>query len=78
VNINKIEIFKMAASLFVEVSDKEISEIKMNSDQKNTKKTCAKILKQLFASCRLGDYRGIFTSTSSRRIFPDNHLAFGE
>jgi hypothetical protein len=25
---------------------------------------------------RLGDYRGIFTSTSSRWIFPDNHLAF--
>jgi hypothetical protein len=38
----------MAASRFVEVSDKEISEIKMNSDQKNTKKL-AKILKQLFA-----------------------------
>jgi hypothetical protein len=36
-------------SRFVEVSDKEISEIKMNSDQKNTKKL-AKILKQLFAS----------------------------
>jgi hypothetical protein len=27
----------MAASRFVEVSDKEISEIKMYSDQKNTK-----------------------------------------
>jgi hypothetical protein len=27
----------MAASRFVEVSDKEISEIKMNSDQENTK-----------------------------------------
>jgi hypothetical protein len=40
----------MAASHFIEVSDKEISEIKMNSDQKNTTKTCAKILKQLFAS----------------------------
>jgi hypothetical protein len=40
----------MAASRFVEVSDKEISELKMNSDQKNTKKTCAKILKQLFSS----------------------------
>jgi hypothetical protein len=34
---NKIEIFKMAASRFVEVSNKEITEIKMNSDQKNTK-----------------------------------------
>jgi hypothetical protein len=31
---NKIEIFKMAASRFVEVSDKEISEIKMNLDHK--------------------------------------------
>ena len=39
---NKIEIFKMAASRFVEVSDKEISEIKMNSDQKNTKKLVQK------------------------------------
>jgi hypothetical protein len=28
----------MAASRFVEVSNKEISENKMNSDQKNTKK----------------------------------------
>jgi hypothetical protein len=32
----------MAASHFVEVSDKEISEIKMNSDQKNTKKLVQK------------------------------------
>jgi hypothetical protein len=39
---NKIEIFKMAASRFIEVSDKEISEIKMNSDQKNTKKLMQK------------------------------------
>jgi hypothetical protein len=63
----------MAASRFVEVSDEEISEIKMNSDQKNTKKTCAKILKQLFASGsviigeysprhRLGEYSPIITS----------------
>jgi hypothetical protein len=58
-------------------TDKEISEIKINSVPK-TQKTCVKILKQLFASGSLGDYRGIFTSTSSRRIFPDNHLAFGE
>ena len=40
----------MAASRSVEVSNKEISKIKMNLYQKNTKKTCAKILKQLFAS----------------------------
>jgi hypothetical protein len=53
----------VAASRFVEVSDKEIGEIKMNSDQKNTK-TCAKILKQLFASGSV--------------INGDNHLAFGE
>jgi hypothetical protein len=32
----------MAAGRFVEVSDKEISEIKMNSDQKNTKKLVQK------------------------------------
>jgi hypothetical protein len=32
----------MAASRFVEVSDKEISEIKINSDQKNTKKLVQK------------------------------------
>jgi hypothetical protein len=32
----------MAASRFVEVSDKEISEIKMNSDQRNTKKLVQK------------------------------------
>jgi hypothetical protein len=32
----------MAASRSVEVSDKEISEIKMNSDQKNTKKLVQK------------------------------------
>ena len=42
VEYNKFEIFKMAASRFVEVSDKEISEIKMNSDQKNTKKLVQK------------------------------------
>jgi hypothetical protein len=32
---NKIEIFKMAASHFVEVTDKEISEIKINSVPRN-------------------------------------------
>jgi hypothetical protein len=40
----------MAASRFVEVTDKEISEIKINSVPKKTQKTCVKILKQLFAS----------------------------
>jgi hypothetical protein len=40
----------MAASRFVEVyTDKEISEIKINSVPK-TQKTCVNILKQLFAS----------------------------
>jgi hypothetical protein len=46
---NKTEIFKMAASRFVEVTDKEISEIKINSGSQKTQKTCVKILKQLFA-----------------------------
>jgi hypothetical protein len=32
----------MVASRFVEVSDKELSEIKMNSDQKNKKKLVQK------------------------------------
>ena len=62
----------MVASRFVEVTDKEISEIKMNSVQK----TCIKILKQLFASgsvvigeysprLRLGEYSPIITSPSA-------------
>jgi mRNA-degrading endonuclease RelE of RelBE toxin-antitoxin system len=63
----------MAASRFVEVTDKEISEIKINSGPKNLCKNTKTIIR-----LRLGDYRGIFTWTSSRRIFPDNHLAFGE
>jgi hypothetical protein len=46
---NKTEICKMAASRFVKVTDKEISELKINSVPKNTKDLC-KILKQLFAS----------------------------
>jgi mRNA-degrading endonuclease RelE of RelBE toxin-antitoxin system len=66
----------MAASRFVEVSDKEISENKINSDQKNTKNLSKNTKTMIRLS--LGDYRGIFTSTSSRRIFPDNHLAFGK
>jgi hypothetical protein len=32
------EIYKIAASSFVEVTDKEISEIKINSVPKNTKR----------------------------------------
>jgi mRNA-degrading endonuclease RelE of RelBE toxin-antitoxin system len=71
---NKTEIFKMAASRFVEVTDKEISEIKINSVPKNTKTDLCKNTKTIIR-LRLGDYRGIFTSTSSRRIFPNNHRA---
>jgi hypothetical protein len=44
----------MAASCFVGVTDKEISGIKKIQSQK-TQDFC-KILKQLFASCRLGEY----------------------
>ena len=65
----------MAASCFVEVTDKEISEIKINSVPK-TQKTCVKILKQLFASgsmiigeysprLRLGEYSPVITSPSA-------------
>ena len=50
----------MAASRFVEVSDKEISEIKIHSVLKNTKdlRKNTKTIVRL----RLSDYRGIFTS----------------
>jgi mRNA-degrading endonuclease RelE of RelBE toxin-antitoxin system len=47
----------VAASRFVEVSDKEISEIKMNSDQKNTKNLCKNT--KTIIRLRLGDYRGL-------------------
>jgi hypothetical protein len=64
---NKTEIFKMAAiPVLWKFTDKEISEIKINSVPNNTK-ACVKILKQLFASgsviigeysprLRLGEY----------------------
>jgi hypothetical protein len=63
---------KWPPSRFVEVTNKEISEIKINSVQK----TCVKILKQLFASglviigeysprLRLGEYSPIITSPST-------------
>ena len=50
----------MAASRFVEVSDKEISEIKINSVLKNTKGWCKNT--KTIVRLRLSDYRGIFTS----------------
>jgi hypothetical protein len=68
----------MAATRFVpKFTDKEISEIKINSVSTNTK-ACVKILKQLFASgsviigeysprLRLGEYSPI-----------TDHLAFGK
>jgi hypothetical protein len=58
----------MAASRFVEVTDKEISEIKTNSVPK-TQKIWVKMLKQLFTSGSviIREYN-----------IPDNYLAFGE
>jgi hypothetical protein len=53
----------MAASRFEEVTDKQISKIKLNSVPKNTKDLC-KNTKRLIR-LRLGDYHGIFTSTLS-------------
>ena len=50
----------MAASRFVEVSDKEISEIKINSVLKNTKGLCKNTKTTVLL--RLSDYPGIFTS----------------
>jgi hypothetical protein len=62
----------MAACHFVEVTDKEISEIKINS----TQKTCAKMhiiahynAQKTIIRPRLCDYWGIFTSTSSLHNF---------
>ena len=52
----------MAASRFVEVSDKEISEIKINSVLKNTKGLCKNTKTIVHVRLRLSDYRGIFTS----------------
>jgi hypothetical protein len=54
----------MAASRFVEVTDKEISEIKINSIPKNTKDLCKNT--KTIIRLRLGDYWGLFTSTLSR------------
>ena len=50
----------MAASRFVEVSDKEISEIEINSVLKNTKGLCKNT--KTILRLRLSYYRGIFTS----------------
>jgi hypothetical protein len=49
---------KMATSRFVEITDKEISEIKIISVPKNLCKNT-----KIIISLRLGDYRGIFTPT---------------
>jgi hypothetical protein len=51
----------MAASHFVEVTDKEISKIKIYSVPKNAKDLCKNTKTTIRLS--LGDYRGIFTST---------------
>ena len=50
----------MAATRFLEVSDKEISEIKINSVLKSTKGLCKNT--KTIVRLRLSDYRGIFTS----------------
>ena len=92
----------MATSRFVQITDKEINKIKINSILKNMKdptKFGVKLFQgicfifngQLFliftSMCkntktiirlRLSDFQGIFSLTSSRQIFPDNHLTFGE
>ena len=54
-------------SRFVEIPDKEISEIKINSVPKSTKDSCKNT--KTIIRLRLSDYRGIFAN---------NRLAFGE
>jgi hypothetical protein len=58
---NKTEISKMAASRFLELTDKEISEIKINSVPKNTKEYKSKIQKTYakIPRLRLGEYLAI-------------------
>jgi hypothetical protein len=58
-----------AIAVLWKFTDKEISEIKINSVPNNTKDLCKNT--KTIIRLRLGDYRGIFTSTSSRRIFPE-------
>jgi hypothetical protein len=58
----------MATSRFVEITDNEISKININSVSKNTKDLCKNT--KTIIRLRLCDYRGIFTSISSRRMFP--------
>ena len=53
---NKIEIFKLADSRSVEVSDKEISETKMNSDQKTQKDLCT-IIREISTRVEIGKTR---------------------
>jgi hypothetical protein len=62
-NSKKI-VYKMATNRFVEITDKEISEIKINSVPKNTKDLCKNT--KTIIRLRLRDYRGIFTATLSR------------
>jgi hypothetical protein len=59
-----LKISKMAANRFVEVTDTEISEIKITQSQKNTKDLCEYI--KTIIRYTLDDYRGIFISTLSR------------
>jgi hypothetical protein len=65
VNITKPKFAKLATGRFVEVTDKETSEIKITSVPKNTKDVC-KNTKTIIIRLRLGDYREIFTSILSR------------
>jgi mRNA-degrading endonuclease RelE of RelBE toxin-antitoxin system len=61
---NKTENCKIAVSNLWKFTDKEIREIKINSVPNNTKDLCRNT--KTIIRLRLGDYRGVFTSTSSR------------
>ena len=56
---NKTEMSKIVARRFVEVTDKEISEIKINSVPKNTKDLC--INTKTIIRLRPGDYIGAYS-----------------
>jgi hypothetical protein len=58
----------------MEVTDIEISEIKINSFSKNTKDLCKNT--KTIIRLRLGDYRGIFTSALNFKIFQGEYYTF--
>jgi hypothetical protein len=73
VNITKLKFSKWRPAVFVDVTDKEIREVKINSVPK-TQNTYVKILKQLFASGSviIGEYSPRLRLGPIRPVLPGN------